>query len=516
MAFEPNGYDPNLVMLVDIEIARRLDTLTWTQAAAPNNDCRYVSHPEGEPSKVETNGSALIPGTEYKTDDAPATRGTEWNLDTHEFVSPIGLTQNAYPNGCLGGGLLITDNTTTGVFEGYSVSTGALVRSSPAHGFSQMRGLCSDGTHFYATGILTAGNARVIAKYLISDFSLVATWTSTWPEIQSPWGLKISGGFLYTHCPAVDKFFKVNAATMTKDSDFAGPEYSPGNYYTIYDFDINDAGTFVYVAAMNATFNLMLKLNIADFSIAATSAQINAMADARLCYYADETEERIYFAHVGGGNYAGKIDPATLTEYYATNTAIGHQPWGVVADEDYLYVFFEDQGVDRHLKNDISPYVHAPSLAGCQGTAQSYFYDSAAGRLYVHIAGGGSPTIANPYLLSFHVRRLATDVEEYDGHLYLPILPADSIPSVSSSTGRFHENGTSLSFGTIKILNGDGRFDTLFDAFIWEAKRVTVRLGEKGKGDANYIVIFDGWTGDIYWNDDYVEIGTEDLRTLVL
>ena len=516
MAFSPNGYDPNLVMLVDIEVARRLDALTWTQAAAPNTACWYVAHGEGAASGVETNGAALVPGTEYKTDDVPATRGTEWNQDTHEFVSKTGLTQNAYPNGCLGGGLLITDNTTAGVFEGYSVSTGALVRSSPAHGFSQMRGLCSDGTHFYATGILTAGSARVIAKYLISDFSLVATWTSTWPEIQSPWGLKISGGFLYTHCPTVDKFFKVNAATMVKDSEFAAPVYSPGNYYTIYDFDIDDAGTFVYVAAMNATFNLMLKLNLSDFTVAAASAQINAMADARLCYYADETEERIYFAHIAGGSYAGKIDPATLTEYYATNTAIGHQPWGVVADDNYLYVFFEDQGVDRFLKNDISSYEHAPSLAGCQGTAQSYFYDSAAGRLYVHITGGGSPTIANPYLLSFHVRRFATDVEEYDGHLYLPVLPADSIPSVSSSTGRFHENGTSLSFGTIKILNGDGRFDTLFDTYIWEAKRVTVRLGEKGKGDANYIVIFDGWTGDISWNDDYVEIGTEDLRTLVL
>ncbi|MCK9602175.1 MAG: hypothetical protein M0R06_24230, partial [Sphaerochaeta sp.] len=161
-------------------------------------------------------------------------------------------------------------------------------------------------------------------------------------------------------------------------------------------------------------------------------------------------------------------------------------------------------------------YTQNSSLASCQAGTRRWFYDATLERLYVHITGGGSPTIANPYLLSFHVRRLATDVEEYGGHLYLPILPADSIPSVSSSTGRFHENGTSLSFGTIKILNGDGRFDTLFDAFIWEAKRVTVRLGEKGKGDANYMVIFDGWTGDISWNDDFVEIGTEDLRTLVL
>lgn len=199
---------------------------------------------------------------------------------------------------------------------------------------------------------------------------------------------------------------------------------------------------------------------------------------------------------------ARRLDTLTWTQAAAPNN-------------DCWYVS-HPEGEPSKVETNGSALIHAPSLAGCQGTAQTYFYDSATGRLYVHITGGGSPTIANPYLLSFHVRRFATDVEEYDGHLYLPVLPADSIPSVSSSTGRFHENGTSLSFGTIKILNGDGRFDTLFDAFIWEAKRVTVRLGEKGKGDANYMVIFDGWTGDISWNDDFVEIGTEDLRTLVL
>lgn len=517
MTFDPNGYEQNLVMLVDIEVARRLDALTWTRAASPNTACWYVSHPEGEPSKVEANGAALVPGTEYKTDDVPGTRGTEWNLDTHQFVSAAGLTQKAYPNGCLGGGLLITDNTTTGVFEGYSVSTGALVRSSAAHGFSQMRGLCSDGTYFYAVGILTAGNARVIAKYQISDFALVATWTSVWPEIQNPWEVKYNGGSVYTWCVTEKKFFKINVATMAKDSSFNGPSYGGGTYQ-IQTFDIDTAGAYIYAVGVDGDGHThFVKANIADGTLVAAGTTNIASTVSCIHHYAEGSEERFYVGFTSGSSLAGKMNPATLDWYYSTaGVALGHSPYGIAADENYLYVFFEDQGVDRYLKNDIGSYVHAPSLEGCQAAAQSYFYDAAAGRLYVHITGGGSPIAANPYLLSFHVRRYATDVEEYDGHLYLPVLPADSIPSVSSSTGRFHENGTSLSFGSIKILNGDGRFDTLFDSYIWEAKRVTVRLGEKGKGDANYTVIFDGWTGDISWNDDFVEIGTEDLRTLVL
>jgi hypothetical protein len=155
-------------------------------------------------------------------------------------------------------------------------------------------------------------------------------------------------------------------------------------------------------------------------------------------------------------------------------------------------------------------------LAECQAAELSYFYDSANTRLYVHITGGGEPASATPYLVTYHWRRCGTDVDSYDGHQYMPLLPSDSIPRIGAKAGRFHEGGTSFSFGSIKILNGDGRFDTLFNTYIWEAKRVIVRIGEKGKGDANYQTVFYGWTGNITWDDDMVEIATEDLRGLVL
>lgn len=158
------------------------------------------------------------------------------------------------------------------------------------------------------------------------------------------------------------------------------------------------------------------------------------------------------------------------------------------------------------------------SIAGCNNPANEpcYFWDATTGRLYVNVDGGTVPTPASPCLGAFYWRRYNTqDGETYGGKPYRPVLDAGSIPDIGAEIGGFHEGGTRFSFGAIRLLNGDGHFDALLDTYIWEAKRVIVRLGEKGKGDANYVVILDGWTGDIEWDDEAVTIATEDARTVV-
>jgi len=46
----------DLVFLIEIEPARRLDTESWTQDGTYTN-CYYLSHPEGKPSRVQENGT---------------------------------------------------------------------------------------------------------------------------------------------------------------------------------------------------------------------------------------------------------------------------------------------------------------------------------------------------------------------------------------------------------------------------------------------------------------------------
>ena len=157
------------------------------------------------------------------------------------------------------------------------------------------------------------------------------------------------------------------------------------------------------------------------------------------------------------------------------------------------------------------------TLILCQANAGSYFFDPATGRLYVHLSLGGEPVDADPYLGSFHWRRYAThDGTIYDGHPYRPVLDPSSIPEIGQEIGLYHEGVMKRSFGSVKLLNGDGHFDTLLDLYIWEAKYFIIRVGENGKGDANYIVTHNGWTGDIDWTEEAVTIATADLMAAVL
>jgi hypothetical protein len=510
MPFSPNGYDPNLVMLAEIEVARELDTLTWIQAAAPNTACWYVSHPEKEPSKVEIDGVAISEGGVYGTDDVPATRGTEWDQDTAKFIDT-----GAHVIGCghVDGNYIYVADADDHKVKLYNKTTGAFVRETSAHGLINEHGITSDGTYFYLSAYQNLSGSK-INKYKISDASYVAQFAPAFGtgagQMQYAADIGYANGFLWVSDSGAHKLVKITAATMAYASEVAITVSNWGN-----TFCLEPTGTYFWTGVLDGGVYYFTKRLLTDFSEVITSGALGAGASLYgypLFYYADGSQVRI-FANAGTDAY--KMNPATCLAYYgAFNTA--YAPSDVAVDGDYIYTFISTYGVRRRLMNDIGSYEHAPSLAGCQEDVNSYYYDSANTRLYVHITGGGSPAVATPYILSFHWRRLSTDVEEFGARSYLPVLPADSIPSVSSSTGRFHENGTALSFGKIKILNGDGRFDTLFDIYIWEAKRVIVRLGEKGKGDANYIVIFDGWTGDIEWNDDFVEIGTEDLRTLVI
>jgi hypothetical protein len=155
-------------------------------------------------------------------------------------------------------------------------------------------------------------------------------------------------------------------------------------------------------------------------------------------------------------------------------------------------------------------------LADCQSTEVSWFYDPTTLRLYVHIAGGGGPTDADPYLMSCHWERIANDAVDYAGHPYYPALDVSSIPDIGYSIGGYQEGNTQLSFGVLKILNGNGHFDALFDLYIWEAKRFIITVGEKGHADADFIPGWTGWTGDIEWSDIDISITTEDLQTHVI
>jgi len=288
--------------------------------------------------------------------DVPGTRGTEWNLDTAEFVSAAAFAGEATRrNGCLSAGLLILHNETTGKFDGYSTTTGLLVRSTAAHNFSSVEGLCADGTYFYATGTKVApGNERVVYKYLISDFSFIDSWEPAWPTYQAPSGIKYNGGYLFVYDAGTEKIFKIDVSDMTLNATLSVPFYDGSHVYSIYDFDLDAAGAYIYAIAEAGSGDIKCrKFSAADCSHVADGTDTFGSASQRIYHYAEGAEERFYVVYNDGSKTATKINPTTLNKYYTGVTTLGHTPLGIAADENYLYVFYETQGIDRHLKNDI-------------------------------------------------------------------------------------------------------------------------------------------------------------------
>lgn len=312
--------------------------------------------------------------------DVPGTRGTEWNLDTAEFVSSAAFAgEAARRNGCLSAGLLILHNETTGKFDGYSTTTGLLVRSTTAHNFSTVEGLCADGTYFYATGTKVApGYERVVYKYLISDFSFIDSWEPAWPTYQGPFGIKYNGGYLFVYDARTEKIFKLAVSDMSLSATLSVPTYDGSHVYSILDFDLDSAGAYIYAIAEAGTGEVKCrKFSASDCSHVADGTDTFGTSAQRIYHYAEGAEERFYVVYNDGSNQATKINPATLDKYYAAVNTLAYTPLGIAADGNYLYVFYETQGIDRHLKNDIG------------GTASTE-----AGRIRIWINALGSLTQA--------------------------------------------------------------------------------------------------------------------------
>jgi hypothetical protein len=63
MTFNPDAITQDLVWLIEIEAARRLEDVAWITAGSLYPDCYYIAHPEGEPSRVRECIRVLIPGS---------------------------------------------------------------------------------------------------------------------------------------------------------------------------------------------------------------------------------------------------------------------------------------------------------------------------------------------------------------------------------------------------------------------------------------------------------------------
>jgi len=161
----------------------------------------------------------------------------------------------------------------------------------------------------------------------------------------------------------------------------------------------------------------------------------------------------------------------------------------------------------------ITEYTEQADLAGCEANPQSWFYDSATGRLYVHTTNSDDPGSGDYLLQSYFYERIADKSPViYDGKYFLPYLNARNLPSSVMAVSGYHEGIQKPSLGSIVLINNDGYFDARLSNYIYEAKRIILRYGDLGAAWGDLQIIINGWTGNIRWTDEEIEIETLDLR----
>lgn len=157
------------------------------------------------------------------------------------------------------------------------------------------------------------------------------------------------------------------------------------------------------------------------------------------------------------------------------------------------------------------------SLADLDTHTGQWWWDSANRYLYVNPSQGGSPGSGGYLMLSYFWDYHSDSPVVIDGHDYRPDMYRDSIPSIQMEVGVFHEGMAQHSFGSIKFNNADAWWDTRFSNYIYEAKRVLLKVGDYDQTDAaSYKIFWNGWTGDIGWSDIGVGMDIEDLRLCVI
>jgi len=339
--------------------------------------------------------------------------------------------------------------------------------------FNFPTGICTDGTHIYIADRL---NYR-IKKHKCSDLSYVAMLGSQGTgddQFDAPNGICTDDTYLYItdNAAGAYRIKKHLCADLSYDSEISD---SPGANAISYPYGIDTDGIYNYHTSQD-NFEVQKRLN-SDLSFDSKQGS-EGVADDQYkdpwnVGFSQEGQNSYYISHVEGKPSKVEEDGVALTE--------------------------------------------RGTLTLCNDNAGSWYWDLANTRLYVHTTGSDDP--AGYIIIAFFWEYLtnAQYVDEdiiFNGNEYLPYLNDNDIPDVTNETSGYQSGGTRQSFGSVRIINADGRYDTRLTDYIYEAKKIILKAGIKGGNYASYDTYWIGWTGGIKWSEEEIDIDIEDLRTL--
>lgn len=505
--------DPNveLVSLLEIEIGHRIDEDAWTLALLPSAYFYLADEDNDRIKKHKCSDLSFISkvGTLGAGNDNFDNPQDVCQDETHLYITDYSNHRVVKR--------LISDLSYVAEIGGQGAGDGQ---------FDGPTGICTDGTHLY---ICDSQNHR-IKKHLCLDLSFVAEF-GTGPgagnnQFDIPYGIITDGTHLYICDQQNDRIKKHKCEDLTyvakkgvlgaEDDNFNSPTGICTDNIHLYITDFGNSRVKKHLCS--------------DLSYVAKESGIapNALASPG-GITTDDTH--IYIAELGEGAIQKRLCTDLSFVAKAGSWGIGDDQikdvWGMGIGEPLIttiYYITHAEGkptkVEECLRSTMAviEYTERASFTLCNDNPESWYWDSANSRLYVHTSGSDDPGTADKYFVQSFFWEYYTDrggEANFNNQQYRPIIPEDAIPDITMETLEYDEGGTRRTFGNISLLNADGYFDARLNDYIYEAKKILYKVGKKGDDYADFITFWTGWTNGVSWSDTHIGIGIEDFRMLV-
>lgn len=145
--------------------------------------------------------------------------------------------------------------------------------------------------------------------------------------------------------------------------------------------------------------------------------------------------------------------------------------WALAAGQTKTYWSATALRVIDVLENGAS-LTSVSSIAGVEALEASYYWDQAAGRVYVHCTGDVAPPAKTIQAIVYFT--FATEGRLYNNLYFDPRI--GSFPALSMRIERVFGDPGQLGTGTVVYKNGDGFFD-LLTGLQWDAGVIVLELG---------------------------------------
>lgn len=212
--------------------------------------------------------------------------------------------------------------------------------------------------------------------------------------------------------------------------------------------------------------------------------------------------------------------------------------WALVNPGTYQTTFTHGEIVK--IEVDGIELTKVATQALCESTAGSYCQDFFLSYLFIHLSDGGDPSdfVSPDYVYDIvafvwhcFVNRQGTNIRGPRGaflapsqimgytpsgctypHYYEPSLKSNSLSELSAGIADHFESAMQTSFGSISIVNSEGKWYGLVDDWYWGNKDARVLIGELGDAYGDLETIFIGKIQSPEVSDEEVSFDLLDTR----